>query len=133
MKTNNAEELPTWLADSLNKNAKQSGNMVAWRKTRIANTEAARDFDPWQQLGTRFSGGDIEPTMRSFQSVLNRPLHGEQDPELLQLEASLNQEKKRLKGMSMSSYGRDSLTGDGKAQSKAAIVAFWLKHGIHLK
>ena len=46
--------------------------------------------------------------MRHFQSILNRPLHGELDPELLHLEQTLNQELKRRQGMSMS-YGRDSV------------------------
>ena len=60
----------------LDRNANKSKSVVDWRGTKIRATEGARDSDPWQMLGLRFHGCDIETEMQRFGTMpgnLNLP------------------------------------------------------------
>ena len=60
----------------LDRNAKKSKSVVDWRGTKIRATQGARDSDPWQQLGIKFRGHDVESEVRSYCTMsgnLNQP------------------------------------------------------------
>ena len=49
---------------ALDRNSVAAKKTVDWRRTKIGATQGARDSDPWQQLGIKFRGHDIESEMR---------------------------------------------------------------------
>ena len=61
---------------ALDRNSVAAKKIVDWRRAKIGATQGARDSDPWQQLGIKFRGHDVESETHSYCTMsgnLNQP------------------------------------------------------------